>query len=187
MTRIRALLVDFDGTLADTAAANHAAYARALGEVGVAAPRAGFDRLAHGRNWRQFLPEMLAVAGVQADPSAVARRKTELYPSCFGSIVLNEALLSLLRLHQNTCRLALVTTASAANVLAVLDYFQLRSIFDVIVTGDEVQRHKPAPDAYHLAAARLGCASTECLVIEDSDIGVAAGRAFGAQVLRVAI
>lgn len=185
MKRVRALLVDFDGTIADTGAANYAAYAEALAEVGVEAPRAAFDSVAFGRNWRQFLPEMLAEAGVDADPAAVARRKAELYPSCFGSIVINEALVALLRLHKERCRVALVTTASGANVRAILGHFGLASLFDLVVTGDDVADHKPAPDAYRMAADRLGCAPDECVVIEDSDIGVAAGRAFGAPVLRV--
>lgn len=43
------------------------------------------------------------------------------------------------------------------------------------------------PEAYRLAASRLGVVPEECLVIEDSDIGVASARAFGAAVLRVQI
>lgn len=185
MKTIRALLVDFDGTIADTGTANHASYAAALAEVGVDMPRSAFDALAFGRNWRQFLPEMLAGAGMDADPSAVARRKAEIYPSCFESIVINDALTRLLWLQKGPCRIALVTTASGANVRAILDYFVLTPLFDIVVTGDDVANHKPAPDAYRLAAGLLGCAPEECVVFEDSDIGVAAGRAFGAPVLRV--
>ena len=82
--------------------------------------------------------------------------------------------------------ISISTTASGANVRAILDHFELASLFDLVVTGDDVAKHKPEPDAYRVAADRLGCAPEECVVIEDSDIGVAAGRAFGAPVLRVA-
>lgn len=185
MTTARALLVDFDGTVANTGTANFAAYAAALSEVGVAVEREAFDAAAFGRNWRQFLPELLASAGVNGDPAAIARRKAELYPGCFGQISINAALVELLRISRQSCRVALVTTASGANVHAMLDHFELRDLFDLIVTGDDVTQHKPAPDAYELAARRLGCLASECLVVEDSDIGVAAGLAFGAPVLRV--
>jgi beta-phosphoglucomutase-like phosphatase (HAD superfamily) len=185
MNTVQALLVDFDGTIADTGVANYVAYARALSEVGVAIGRQSFDGVADGRNWRQFLPELLAAAGVKSDPAAIARRKTELYPGCFGLININEALVQLLRLSKANCRIALVTTASGVNVRAILDHFELGALFDLIITGDDVTRHKPAPDAYELAARQLGCVARECLVIEDSCIGVAAGHAFGSPVLRV--
>jgi mannitol-1-/sugar-/sorbitol-6-phosphatase len=56
---------------------------------------------------------------------------------------------------------------------------------DVLVTADDVERGKPAPDGYRRAAALLGLPVTECLVLEDSAAGVAAGRAAGARVLGV--
>jgi HAD superfamily hydrolase (TIGR01509 family) len=59
--------------------------------------------------------------------------------------------------------------------------------FDLVITGDDVQKHKPDPEAYRLAATRLGLTPEQCLVFEDSDIGMAAGLAFGAQVLRISM
>ncbi len=56
----------------------------------------------------------------------------------------------------------------------------------VFVTGDDVQRGKPNPDPYLLAAARLGLAAERCVVIEDAPAGIEAGLAAGAQVLAIA-
>ncbi|MBD2110583.1 MULTISPECIES: HAD family hydrolase [Cyanophyceae] len=55
----------------------------------------------------------------------------------------------------------------------------------VMVTADDVQRGKPAPDPYLLAAERLGVAPTNCLVIEDAPAGVEAARAAGIRVIAV--
>lgn len=57
--------------------------------------------------------------------------------------------------------------------------------FDTIVAGDEVSRTKPFPDPYLEAARRLGVSATECVVLEDSATGVAAGLASGAIVVAV--
>jgi HAD superfamily hydrolase (TIGR01509 family) len=57
--------------------------------------------------------------------------------------------------------------------------------FDVVVTGDEVARGKPDPEAYLRAAELLGVPVTECVVVEDSPPGVAAGVAAGAAVVAV--
>lgn len=57
--------------------------------------------------------------------------------------------------------------------------------FDVSVVGDDVERGKPHPDPYLLAAERLGVDITKCLAIEDSPTGVASALAAGATVLAV--
>ncbi|MGY1690914.1 HAD family hydrolase [Geodermatophilus sp. SYSU D01105] len=57
--------------------------------------------------------------------------------------------------------------------------------FDVVVTGDEVARGKPDPEAYLRAAQLLGVDITRCVVLEDSPPGVAAGVAAGAAVVAV--
>lgn len=185
MTAPKALLVDLDGTLVDTRAANRAAYAEALAGVGVAVAPERWDLLTEGRSWRQFLPALLdRVEG--ADPAAVAARKAELYPAALGLSRLNGALAERIRAARPAARTALVTTASRENAGAVLRHHAIEDLFDLVVTGSDVARHKPAPDAYFLAAARLGVRPEECLVFEDSDIGVAAAQAFGAPCERIA-
>ncbi len=57
--------------------------------------------------------------------------------------------------------------------------------FDIVVTADDVERAKPAPDAYELAAAKLGVDIRECIAVEDSPPGIAAAVASGARVVGV--
>lgn len=178
-----ALLVDLDGTLVDTYEANFAAYEAALREVGVTVTRSEFDTISNGRNWRQFLPIFLE--NVAAEPEAVARRKALIYPDMLHLTVMNEGVSRLVALARSALSTALVTTASDANARAVLSYHKLKDLFDVIITGDDVTRHKPDPEAYRLAAMKLGVEARDCVVIEDSDVGVASARAFGATVIRV--
>ncbi len=186
MKQLRAYLVDFDGTLADTGSANYQAYSSALLEAGISFSREQFDKVAFGRNWRQFLPLILEQHGSSADPAAITARKVELYRSAAARVDFNEALLFLLKGRPSDVRAALVTAASAENVRSVFESRrELQALFDVIITGDDVSRHKPDPQGYAMAAQSLGVAPENCLVFEDSDIGVAAGQAFGARVLRI--
>ena len=53
----------------------------------------------------------------------------------------------------------------------------------VLVTAEDVERGKPAPDCFLLAAKRLGHAIEDCLVFEDAPAGIAAGEAAGARVV----
>ena len=186
MTRVHAYLVDFDGTLADTGDANYLAYASALQEVGIYYSREQFDKEAFGRNWRQFLPVVLKEYGSAADPAAIAARKVELYRDTARHVSFNEALIFLLHNKNTNIKTALVTSASLANVMAAFaGREELRQMFDVFVTGDDVTRHKPDPQSYWIAAERLGVSPKNCIVFEDSDIGIMAGRAFGAHVLQI--
>ena len=185
MSGIKAVLVDLDGTLVDTAPANYLAYAQALRAVGVEVERSQFDRIAAGRNWRQFLPRLLQ-AGGSGDAAAVAAEKARIYPALLAHSVLNRPLAALIEAGKPGWRTALVTTASAANAAAVLRHHRVDNLFDLVVTGSDVTRHKPDPEAYRTAAERLGVDPSECLVFEDSDIGMAAGEAFGAHCIRIA-
>jgi HAD superfamily hydrolase (TIGR01509 family) len=57
--------------------------------------------------------------------------------------------------------------------------------FGAVVSGDEVEHGKPAPDTYALAASRLGVAPEACWAIEDSPLGLASARAAGLRVIAV--
>ena len=69
--------------------------------------------------------------------------------------------------------------SSAGSPLATRSAAPRSAIACVVVTADQVQRGKPAPDPYLLAAARLGVPAEECLVLEDAPSGVTAGVAAG--------
>jgi HAD superfamily hydrolase (TIGR01509 family) len=184
MFPLQALLFDLDGTLVDTRAANYAAYAQALAEVGVEIGEAAFNRLADGRNWRWFLPRILGEAADRAP--AVAARKAELYPALVARARPNAELIALAAAARGHVPTAVVTTASAANAGAVLAEHGLAGLFDLVVCGDDVARHKPDPEAYALAAARLGVDPAGCIAFEDSDAGAASAAAAGMPVIRVA-
>lgn len=180
---LKAVLVDMDGTLVHSVGANAAAYATALAEWGIVTDPDALAPDIDGRSWRDFLPALMANRP-DVRPEAVARRKRALYPEYFHLLRLNQPLVDLLQMLRGQVAVALVTTASAAAVSDVMDWFSLRGLFDTIITGDDVQQPKPHPEAYMLAASRLGCRAGECMVIEDSETGMAAARAFGGSLLR---
>lgn len=185
MRRLRALLFDLDGTLIDSAEANYSAYSRALLEHGVRIEPDAVAKAAVGRQWREFLPAILREAGVVRDPAAIAARKGELYRAAVGELRVNVALLALAASVGPQMRTALVTTASGESVRAILRHPDLSHAFDLVVTGEDVTRHKPDPQAYLLALERLQLDPRECLAFEDSDVGVASAEAAGIAVVRV--
>ncbi len=81
--------------------------------------------------------------------------------------------------------LAVASGSERAVIDAVLEIGDLRRHFGGVVSASEVTHGKPAPDIFLLAASRLGVPPQDCVVIEDSKPGVAAGLAAGMQVLAV--
>lgn len=73
----------------------------------------------------------------------------------------------------------MATGGSAAAVLPTMDALGLRSLFDVIVTRDDVGRGKPSPDDFMRAADLLRVRPPHCLLYEDSDEGLEAAAAAG--------
>jgi HAD superfamily hydrolase (TIGR01509 family) len=74
---------------------------------------------------------------------------------------------------------------SSPRTLALRCLGELASRFTALAFGDEVAHSKPAPDLFLLASERLGVAPEHCLVLEDSEAGVRAGRAAGMKVIMV--
>jgi HAD superfamily hydrolase (TIGR01509 family) len=81
--------------------------------------------------------------------------------------------------------MAVGSNAELANIDFVLDRYQLRPFFRVIVNGMQVQRPKPFPDIYLNAAQQLGVSPERCIVFEDSPTGAEAGLAAGMRVVGV--
>lgn len=188
-TPLRALMVDLDGTLARTADANLHAYTQALAEAGIPIEPAVLAERIAGRHWREFLPTVLAESPIQPavplDPALIAARKSEIYAANLHLIELNLGLVHLLATCRPHLKTALVTSAARRSVEALLQAHSLESLFDTIVTGDDVTHHKPHPEAYQLAATRLGVLPAETLIYEDSEVGLASAKAFGAHVIQV--
>lgn len=106
--------------------------------------------------------------------SLIEYEANQTYPAVSGAL----ALLQTLQRHGVKC--ALVTSGNRQKVAAVSRQLNLARLFMAYVTSDDVQRGKPQPDCYLLAAERLGVPIARCLVFEDSLSGVKAALAAGA-------
>lgn len=170
-----AVLADMDGTLVDSMAAARRAWA-AWGR------RRGLDGVAH-QEANQGRPAREVIALAVDDPALVEEdtvfvREAEV--TDLAGVVALPGAAEVLALP----RAAIVTSCELPLALARLRACGL-PVPDVLVTADQIARGKPAPDAYLLAAERLGVDPADCVVLEDAPAGVAAGRAAGMTVWAV--
>ncbi|MGD0199911.1 MAG: HAD family phosphatase [Bryobacteraceae bacterium] len=184
--RYDAILFDFDGVLADTEPLHWACWAAVLEPLGIHLTWEFYRNHAVGSTDRALVEKLapLAAPGLSVD------RLYEQYPAkqrLFRERVaaappIPAAVLEFL-LELRDYRLAVVTSSQLSEVEPALEAAGIRACFGAVVGAGDVARHKPAPDAYLLAAQRLGAARP--LVVEDSDAGLAAARAAGFDVVRV--
>ena len=187
IVRSRALILDVDGTLAETEEVHRQAF------------NAAFVRANLGWCWgRVVYKDLLRVAGgkerirafdrlhggaSQLSDAEIAELhliKTMVYADLIasGGCPLRPGVEALLTAAlTRSQRLAIATTTSRGNIDALLGSALGRdwsSRFAAIVAGDEVSHKKPAPDVYLEVLSRLNLSASECLAIEDSGIGLAA-------------
>jgi pyrophosphatase PpaX len=91
----------------------------------------------------------------------------------------------LTRLKARGQKLGIITGKYREPVVDALDHFGISGFFDAVVTGYEVENHKPAPDIVLEAAKRLGVSPKECAVVGDSPLDVEAGRRAGSLTVAV--
>jgi len=181
---LRALLLDFDGTLVDTERLQWRSYQHALAPFGVPMGieeyRRHFIRSAGGSEWvcrRYALP--LA-------PTELRERKAAAYGALIpGSVRPCAGAETMVRALAGRRRLAVVTNSVRAEVDVILEHLGWNQTFTAVIAREDYARAKPAPDAYLAAAERLGCTASECVVVEDTERGARAGLA--ARMLVVAV
>jgi len=183
MTPLRAAIFDFDETMIDLEP-QHAAADRAL----CRAMGSDYDELpashlnASGRRIVDEIREMKTWFGWATELSELERLRRDAFDQ-----VCRESEISLLpgvsaavrAFEKAGLMLAITTSAVRESIEILLKRVGLFDAFPVIVDGSEVEHPKPHPEPYLLTAARLGVSPDQCLVMEDSGIGVRAAKAAG--------
>lgn len=181
---VKLLLLDFDGTLVDTRRANALGYIDALAEEGIRLDEETYLKNYFGMRCDEFLTR-LGISSSE-DRRRIRHRKIELYPSHFDSVRLNVPLMNFVRNFRSHGGLAfVVSTGHIDNITNVMNYLGIRSEFDRIISGDDVNNPKPHPECFLTAMGIAGATPSESIVFEDSEIGLEAGRRSGAAVIRI--
>jgi HAD superfamily hydrolase (TIGR01509 family) len=175
---LSAIIFDLDGVLADSEPWWSEIDAELLAEYGVTY-RGEYHRNVVGVSYRLAVEFYKKAFGLSVAIDEMMRRRGEIATDFFANRVdlfpnVKEVLKEL---RQIKLHLAVATSSISASARPLLDRHALTKFFEVIVTGEEVERGKPAPDIYLCAAQRLGIPADACLVVEDALPGIAAAKA----------
>jgi HAD superfamily hydrolase (TIGR01509 family) len=199
---IKAVLFDLDGVLLDAVGWHQEAFIRAVKQV------AGYDiteefHMEHLNG----LPTKTKLAWLAKQKLVEAKHSKDIYRvkqsktieiikeangdvfDQYGNLKMTKNLLRdtekramMEMLHADGIKTACVTNSINDSTYKMLDYADLYSKLDHIVTNEDVRHPKPHPEGYWNAMTHFGVLPSETLIIEDSPKGVAAAKATGAHV-----
>ncbi len=178
------VVFDMDGVLVDSAKPHHESWRQLARQHGIEISEERFKR-SFGQRSSEIIRTIWGADVTDAQVEEYDAEKEAVYRELIrGRLPLMPGCCELLgTLQQAGCVLAVGTSGPPENLEQVLAEGDLRQYFAVTVNGRDVERGKPAPDCFLLAARRAGLRAEDCVVVEDAPVGVRAGVAAGMQVI----
>lgn len=186
MSRVRGLLFDLDGTVADTDPHHYRAFADLLAEHGRSLTRDQFHAsISGGSNaavMQALFPDLAVARHIE-----LADRKEAMFRAAATALRPLAGLPELLeRARISGVKVGVVTNAPRLNAEHVLRTLGLDALLEGVVIGEELTRSKPDPLPYLTGLERLGLAPTEAVAFEDSRSGVRSAVAAGIRTVGIA-
>ena len=173
-----AYLFDCDGTIADSMPLHYVAWKTALAEW-----NCSFDEQLFYAWGGIPVAEIISLLnkrdGLSMPVEGVSSRKENLYLEMLPKLKAVPEVVEHIEAQHGRIPFAVVSGSTRDSVTASLTSLQLLDRFDTLVCAGEYEKGKPDPEAFLLAASKLGVAPETCLVFEDTDLGIQAAKAAG--------
>jgi len=177
-------LFDCDGTIADSMPLHYVAWKRALGEWGCEFPEETFYAWG-GRPVTEIIQSLNEEHGLQMPVEQVAARKEEYYYEFLPQLQPVPEVVEHIEAEHGRIPFAVVSGSSRESVTESLRRLRLLDRFRTLVCAGDYRNGKPHPEAFLMAAERLGVAPEACLVFEDTEMGIEAATAAGMASVKV--
>ncbi len=180
----RAYLFDCDGTIVDSMPLHYIAWKTSLAEWGCPFPEDLFYSWG-GKPVDEIISTLNAMHGLHMPVEELGTRKEEMYFDLLPQLKAIPEVVEHIDAQRGRIPFAVVSGGRRNSVVRSLTTVHLLDRFQTIVGAEEYVHSKPAPDAFLIAAERLGVAPADCLVFEDTDLGIQAATAAGMASVRV--
>jgi len=180
----KAYLFDCDGTIADSMPLHYVAWKRALGEWGCEFPESTFYAWG-GRPVVEIIRSLNEQHGLRMPVEDVAARKEAYYYEILPQLEAVPEVLEHIEAQHGRMPFAVVSGSTRESVTESLRTLRLLDRFETLICAGDYANGKPHPEAFLMAADRLGIAPTDCLVFEDTEMGIEAATAAGMASVKV--
>lgn len=180
----QAYLFDCDGTIADSMPLHYIAWKKALGEWNCDFKEDLFYAWG-GMPIVEIISTLNERHDLHMPVEIVSRRKENLYYELLPQLKAVPEVVEHIEAQHGRIPLAVVSGSTRESVTASLNSLKLLDRFNTLVCAGEYKIAKPDPEAFLLAAARLGVSPKDCLVFEDTEMGIQAATAAGMASVKV--
>jgi beta-phosphoglucomutase family hydrolase len=180
----KAYLFDCDGTIADSMPLHYVAWKTILGEWNCEFGEELFYSWG-GMPVREIISTLNDQQGLKMPVESIAERKEGMYYELLPQLKAVPEVLEHIEAQHGQIPFAVVSGSTRYSVTASLTVLNLMEKFDTLVCAGDYKNSKPHPEGYLLAAERLGVAPEECLVFEDTEMGIQAATAAGMASVKV--
>ena len=174
----RAYLFDCDGTIVDSMPLHYIAWKTSLAEYDCVYDEKLFYSWG-GRPIREIISLLNEMHGLNMPVDEVAEKKEQHYHSLLPQLKGIPDVIEHIDAQHGKIPFAVVSGSRRSSVVGSLTSLGLLDKFDTLVCAEDYKHGKPAPDCFLMAAERLGIAPSDCLVFEDTDLGIEAATAAG--------
>ena len=178
------LVFDCDGTLADSMPVHWEAWQKVTAKHGLVFPEERFYALG-GVPSRHIFKMLGEEQGVEVDPLAASKMKEDLYLEHLHLVQPVHEVVSIAREYHGKIPMSIATGGTRSVITVLLKALEIDHLFDALVTSEDVDNQKPAPDIFLKAASKIGIDPTKCRGFEDTDLGMQAIRSAGMDALDV--
>lgn len=176
----RGVIFDCDGTLADTMPLHYQAWVETLTSLNAGMSEELFYELG-GVPTAHIVEILNQRFGYGLDVSGTAEAKEALYEELLPRLQPVQRVVALVHEYHGRYPMAVASGGLRRLVTRTLDVLGIAHYFGAVCTAEDVPRGKPEPDLFLFAASRLAVPPEECVVFEDSDLGLEAARRAGMQ------
>ncbi len=184
--KLEAVLFDMDGVIIDSEPLWSEAEKQLLARRKLSYS-ADLKEVLMGRGSREAAGLFIEYYNLTESADDIITERNQLIAKLFRDCLplIPQALALIESLRESGIKTALASSSPKYLIELVMDKFGIAGLFDLILSGEEVERGKPAPDIYLKASKELGVAPESCVVVEDAPNGVAAAKAAGMRCLAV--
>lgn len=178
------LIFDCDGTLVDTMPIHFKAWNITTKKYGLIFPEDRFYALG-GVSPFEVLRILSSEQGIKINFEAVTREKESLYMQLISETKEIPEVMEIVRANYGKKPMAVASGGTSETVVGILNHCSIQQYFDIIVTSEDVENPKPAPDTFLEAARRMNVAPEKCQAYEDADMGIKAIIAAGMEAVDI--
>lgn len=167
------LIFDCDGTLVDTMPIHFKAWSITTEKYGLIFPEDRFYALG-GVSPFEVLRILSSEQDKKIDFEEVTQEKESLYMQLISEAKEIPEVMEIVRSNFEKIPMAVASGGTSETVIGILNHCSIKHYFDVIVTSEDVENPKPAPDTFLEAARRMNISPEKCRAYEDADMGIKA-------------